>query len=222
MSENKDPTIEEQRELLQTIKFTPKTYKVEIEGRGGEIVVGKVPREAYDYLEDNGIDIEEFIEDEENEFAVPEEYQFICEGAWFECDNLAHENGAEMSDISEVIVYDDNSNEVWRHYLDIGLLQDSEIELDEIAECYIEEQPDGTAVFLGQTTEKGKFFGGEFVIKDDFDPTKFKIEYSDIDGWNIFSSIQYNGEYIDNNEYDTVGKGIMFDLQLVENTSNKT
>lgn len=215
--ENKDPSLDEQRELLQTIKFTPKTYKVEILGRGGEIVVGKIDREAYDYLLDNGIDIEDFIDDEENDLEVPEEYQFITEGAWYECDNLAHENGAEMSDFSEVVVYDEHGKEVWRVNLDIGNLDNFDIEVEEIAECYIEELNNGTAVFVGQSTEKGQFFGGEFVIKSEFDHTKFKIEYSDIEGWNIFSSIQYNGEYIDNTEYNTTGKGIMFDLQLIEN-----
>lgn len=214
--ETKDPTIEEQRELLETIKFTPCTYKVDIIGRGGEIVVGKVPREAYDYLLDNQIDIEDFIDDEENDFEVPEEYQFITEGAWYECDNLAHENGAEMSSSSEIVVYDEHNTEVWRGFLDIDNLSNNDIEFEEIAECYIDDLPEGTAVFVGQTSEKGQFFGGEFVIKQKFDPTKFKIEYSDIEGWNIFSSIQYNGEYIDNNEYGTTSKGMVFDLQLIE------
>lgn len=217
--ENKDPTIDEQRELLQTIKFTPRTYKVEIGGRGGEIVVGKVDREAYQYLSDNDIDIDDFIDDEDNDLEVPEEYRFITDGAWYDLDNLAHENGADMSDDSEITVYDENGKEVWRHLLSLAVLELSSIEVEEIAECYIQELPNDTAVFVGQSSEKGQFFGGEFRITSEFDPTKFKIEYSDIEGWLLFSSIQYDGEYIDNNEYGTTGKGIMFDLQLIEKIS---
>ena len=184
--ENKDPTIDEQRELLQTIKFTPRTYKVEIGGRGGEIVVGKVDREAYQYLSDNDIDIDDFIDDEDNDLEVPEEYRFITDGAWYDLDNLAHENGADMSDDSEITVYDENGKEVWRHLLSLAVLELSSIEVEEIAECYIQELPNDTAVFVGQSSEKGQFFGGEFRITSEFDPTKFKIEYSDIEGWLLF------------------------------------
>jgi|694.fasta_scaffold30275_9 hypothetical protein len=218
MSEEiKDPTPDEQRTLLQTIKFPPRKYKVEVSGRGGEIVIGKVDRDAYDYLEDNDIDINDFIDDEDNELEVPEEYRFIEEGNWYDLDDIAHENGATIDDLSEIFVYDEKGKEVWRHSLDITSLEDDEIGIEEIEECYITDKlEDGEVAFIGQSVEKGLFFGGEFTIKDEFDPTKIKIEYSDIEGWSLLSSIQYDGEYIDTVEYDTTGKGIEFDLILVE------
>ncbi len=219
IAEQQNPTIEEQKALLQLIKFTPRTYKIEIEGRGGEIVVGSVERATYDYLLSNYINIEELIEDADNDLEVPTDHLFILDGEWYDCDNLAHENGAEMTDISCIVVYDELSNEIWRHPLNIATLEESNIGVEEIAECYIENLPPGSAAFVGQSYEKGLFFGGEFLIKDEFDPTKIKIEYSDIEGWVIFSSIQYNGEYVDNEEYDTIDKGTMFDLQLIEHNS---
>lgn len=212
-----DPTPDEQRELLQTIKFPPRKYAVEIVGRGGEIVIGMVNRDAYDYLADNDIDISDLIDDEDNDLEIPDEYRFIEEGAWFELDDIAHENGATMDDLSDIIVYDEKGIEVWRHSLEFGVLADDNIEYEEISECYINDKlKDGEVAFIGQSFEKGVFFGGEFTLKEEFDSTKFKIEYSDIEGWNIFSSLQYDGEYIDTTEYDTNGKGMDFQLILVE------
>lgn len=218
MSEEiKNPSVEEQRELLQTIKFTPRRYKIVVEGRGGEIVIGKVDRDAYDYLEDNDIDISDFIDDEDNDLEVPDEYLFIQDGAWFDLDDIAHENGATMDDLSDIVVFDEKGNEVWRHSLDTSTLEDDEIGVEEIDECYISDKlEDGEVAFIGQSLEKGLFFGGEFTLKDEFDPSKIKIEYSDIEGWNIFSSVQYDGEYIDTVDYDTNGKGMDFQLILIE------
>jgi hypothetical protein len=217
MNKDRDPTIEEQEELLQIIKFTPRQYKIEIVGRGGEIVIGKVDRAAYDYLEDNGIDISDFIDDEDNDLEVPEKFRFIQDGCWFELDDIAHENGASMDDLSDIIVYDEKDNEVWRHSLDQSSLEDDEIGVEEIEECYVSEKlSNGEVAFIGQSLENGLFFGGEFTLRDEFDPTKIKIEYSDIEGWAIFSSVQYNGEYVDTVEYDTNGKGMDFQLVLIE------
>ena len=33
-------------------------YRIEISGRGGEIVIGKVKREVYDYFDENEVDNE--------------------------------------------------------------------------------------------------------------------------------------------------------------------
>ena len=128
--ENKDPSIEEQRELLQTIKFPPKQYKLEIVGRGGEIVIGKVKLETYEYLEENDISIDELIEDEENDLEIPEEHLFITEGNWYDCDDIAHESGATMDDLSSVVIYDELGNEVWSHSLDIPKLIDLGIKVE--------------------------------------------------------------------------------------------
>lgn len=211
----KDPTIEEQQDLLQTIKFPPRKYKIEVSGRGGEIVVGSVSREAYEYLADNDIDINDFIDDEYNDLEVPEEYRFIQNGDWYECDDVAHENGATMDDLSVVSVYDDTGKEVWSGTLDTDFLENNQIAVEEIDEVYTSERKDLEAVFIGQSVEKGLFFGGEFTIKSEFDPSKLKFECSDIEGWVLLSSIQYDNEYIDNHEYDTIGKSMEFDLFLI-------
>ena len=37
-------TIDEQEKLIAHLKFTPRTYKIQLWGYGGEYVMGTVPR----------------------------------------------------------------------------------------------------------------------------------------------------------------------------------
>ena len=52
--------LKEQQQLVAVLKFTPRTYTLMLSGYGGEIVLGSVPREQYQYFVDNKIDIEQF------------------------------------------------------------------------------------------------------------------------------------------------------------------
>jgi hypothetical protein len=45
--------LAEQEKLIQTLKFTPRTYKVSMWGYGGETVMGTISREIYDYFKAN-------------------------------------------------------------------------------------------------------------------------------------------------------------------------
>jgi len=199
-----------------TSLLTSRTYKIEISGNGGEIVVGKVNRAAYDYLDKYEIDITEMVDDAHNELEIPAEYLIIKNGVWEECDNIAHENGATMDALSTITVYDEMGDKVWTAPLDIDYLTTNNIECEKIAEQYIHGLIDLDAVFKGQSTEKGLFFGGTFTSLSEFIPSQLKFEYSNIDGWVIFASIQYDGDYVDNYEYDTKITDMFFDLILIK------
>ena len=189
-----------------------KQYKIEIVGQGGEIVMGRVDRDIYDYFEDNGISIYDFIDDEDNELSIPEEYLFIKDGEWQDIDDLAHENGASMNSASDIVVCDMGGKEVWRHNLDLSELRSDMIQYEEIASCYVDLLEEGVAVFTAQSVEKGLFFSGSFTSNSDFDPSNILIEYSDIEGSTMFASIQYDDHYIDNKDYSTTTKELSFDF----------
>ena len=67
----------EQEKLIQTLKFTPRDYKIEIVGRGGEIYWGRVDRKIYDLFKEKKIDIEQYAGgwDEELFEDIPETEQ---------------------------------------------------------------------------------------------------------------------------------------------------
>ena len=206
-------TIKEQEELVEILKFTPRTYRVMLSGYGGEIVLGSVPREQYEYFRDNDIDVEEYAWDSDNESEVPEDMQPFTPGEWHSCDDVAHESGVELSGYNYITVTDENGKEHWQSNLGHGTLTDAGIEVDEFAEFLCSDRSDreNTVGFIGQSTEKGVFFEGELDLKAPFDPTKLKISYVDVEGWSLVTGVEYEGEDIEGHDgYDTRGKGSEF------------
>ncbi len=208
-----DQKIKEQEELIQTLKFTPRTYTLMLSGYGGEIVLGSVAREQYQYFVNNEIDIEEFAWDCDNEAEVPEEMQPFEPGSWHECDDVAHESGCELSEYNYITVTDDNGKEHWQCKLGYSELTDAGVEVDESDEYLCSDRADreNTVGFVGQSTEKGCFFEGELELTAPFDPAKLAISYSDIEGWSLISGVTYDGVDIEGHDgYSTRGKGSDF------------
>ena len=213
-------TNDEKEQLIATLKFTPRTYKVELVGRGGEISIGTVKPAVYEYFDTNDIDIEEFAGDWDNELEVPEEFQPFTPGEWHDCDDIAHETGADITS-SMIRVYDELGNPVWESDLDLDALAKHSIEMN----CYEEVYPDDTApagsyYYIGQSVEKGLFFEGEIHLTAPFDPKLLSLSYGDYDGWELCNSVVYNGEDIDNENYDTSGKGMYHSLNRVPGGDN--
>ena len=209
----KKDKLAEQEELIQTLKFTPRTYRVMLSGYGGEIVLGSVPREQYEYFRDNEIDIEEYAWDCDNEQEVPEEMQPFTPGEWHSCDDVAHESGCELSDYNYITVTDENGKEHWQCKLGYSELTDAGVEVDETEESLCSDRSDreNTVGFIGQSVEKGCFFEGELNLTAPFDPAKLAINYSDIEGWSLITGVTYDGEDIEGYDgYDTRGKSSEF------------
>jgi len=214
-------TNEQKEQLVQILKFTPRTYRIEMSGYGGEVVLGRVDRKVYDYFQKNKIDIEEYARSWE-ETTIPENLQPFNPGSWYDCDDIAHECGVEMSDLCYVRVYDEHGEQVWEHCLDPTDLEDSEIETEVFSEDYMDFQPEGTVVFYGQNFEKGLFFGGDLHLTEPFDPANLKFIYSDIEGWCVCNTIEYNGESIDSEDYNTTGKSSTYGMSVIGEDPNVT
>ena len=209
----KKDKLAEQEELIQTLKFTPRTYRVMLSGYGGEIVLGSVPREQYEYFRDNELDIEEYAWDCDNEQEVPEEMQPFTPGEWHSCDDVAHESGCELSEYNYITVTDENGKEHWQCKLGYSELTDAGVEVDETEESLCSDRTDreNTVGFIGQSVEKGVFFEGELNLTAPFDPAKLAINYSDIEGWSLITGVTYDGEDIEGYDgYDTRGKSSEF------------
>jgi hypothetical protein len=50
-------TIEEQQQLIDTLKFTPRTYRISMWGYGGEKVMGTVDPKVWDYCMEHQVDL---------------------------------------------------------------------------------------------------------------------------------------------------------------------
>lgn len=207
VKKTKQPDITAE-ELIQVLKFTPRTYKIMIQGYGGEAYAGTVDRKVYDFFKKHQIDIGEYASDWDDQFvSIPREFQPFNPGNPYDCENLFHCSGAELSEMNEITVYDENDNEHWTHNCGYNDLQDAGIAVNESDGCDFDDLPEETVVFWGGQGEKGCFFDGEIELTEPFDPKKLTINYTNCDGWYIIDSVEYAGESIDGSGgYSTTGK----------------
>jgi hypothetical protein len=201
-------TKAEKQELIDTLKFTPRTYQIYIGGYGGESYAGKVDRATYDYFKEKKIDIEQYATDWDDLFGdVPRELQPFNPGSPYDCDGLFHASGAELSNSNEIQVNDENGNEHWSCAAGLNELEDAGVDVNEHGGCNFDDLPEDTIVHWGGQGEKGTFFDGEIYLKAPFDPKKLTVNYENCDGWWIINYVEYDGEEIDGSGgYSTTGK----------------
>lgn len=211
-------TIEEQEKLLQTLKFTPRTYRISLWGYGGEIAMGTVDKKIFDYFKHRRLSVADFAWDSDyaEEHNIPEEMQPFYPGSWYECDNMAHASGVER-DSGTLQIDDENGNEVLQRTLDsFDGGSDDSVEWCCGDEAWIGQAGTGSVVFIGRSNEKGTFFEGEIPLTAPFDITKLSLMYDEIDGAEVVTSVMYDGEDIDNFGGSTDGKSSDFGFYLVQ------
>jgi len=209
-------TIKEQEQLIEVLKFTPRTYKIRLWGYGGEYVMGEVDRKVYDYFKARRLDVSEFAWDSEyaDDNNIPEEMQPFYPGNWHDCDGMGHCWGVDRS-AGTVQVDDENGDTVYEKSLDdvTGFGEDDENPDPEWScgeEIWIDMKPAGSVVFLGVSSEKGTFFEGDIELKTPFNPGKLSLNYDEIDGNEIITGVTYDGVEVDNWGGDTSGKSTEF------------
>ena len=213
-------TKKEKEQLIEVLKFTPRTYKISLWGYGGESVMGTVNREIYDYFRSRRLDISDFAWDSDYaaEHNIPQEMWPFPPGSWYECDNMAHTNGV-VRDSGTVRIEDENGDEV----LQCGLedFQDEDYpEFDYTDETFIDDKPAGTIVFIGNSNEKGTFFEGDIDLIAPFDINKLTFQVEEVDGSEVVNGISYDGECIDNWGGDTTGKSSEFGFYVAGSLEN--
>lgn len=200
-------TKKQKQELVDILKFTPINARLLIQGYGGECYAGTVDRKIYDYFAKRKIDMDEYANDWDGDINVPENMQPFSPGSAYECDNLFHASGAELSDLNEIRVEDENGKDLWVHDLRCDSLNKTGVIVGEGGGAELDDLEEGTVVFWGGQGEKGCFFDAEFTLKAPFDPKKLQISYENCDGWYIISNVEYDGEELDGTGgYSTTGK----------------
>lgn len=199
-------TKKQKQELIDVLRFTPRTYRIELGNYGGEVYAGRVDRKVYDYFKQRKLDLDDYANDWDNEMKVPDEFQPFSPGSPYDCDDLVHASGATMDSSNLLQVFDENGDTVWECALDLNTLDDAGVDCNEWESFDSDEMADGDVVYWGAQGEKGLLFGNEFELKSPFDPKKLKLGYANADGWLICNGVEYDGETIDNNDLSTTGK----------------
>ena len=216
-------TKAEKEELMEILKFTPRTYKISMWGYGGEKVMGTVSREVWDYCMENQVDISDIAwgdEDRVEEMGLDIDMLPFHPGQWYECDDMAHTNGVSRN-AGTLQIEDENGNIVFEKSLEDcdGASKDSPVWSCQ-DEAWIGSKPTGTVVFIGTSNEKGTFFEGEIELKMPFDIELLELHYDEIDGEELVNGVVYDGEDIDNFGGSTDGKSSDFGMYLVKDSNS--
>ena len=209
-------TLEQKEELIAVLKFTPRTYKIQLWGYGGEKVMGTVDKEVWDYCLANQVDLQDIAwnNDAAEEIGLDEDKLPFPPGSWYECDGMGHENGVSR-DAGTVQIEDENGETVFEKSLDAcdGCDDSPGWSCDD--EVWIGSRKAGEIVFIGSSNEKGTFFEGDIDLTAPFDIEKLELHYTEFDSEEMVNAVYYDGEEIDNNGGGTDGKSSDFSMVML-------
>jgi hypothetical protein len=217
-------TQEEQQQLIDTLKFTPRTYKISMWGYGGEKVMGTVDPKVWDYCMEHRVNLVEIAWGDED--TVQEEMGLDLDqlpfypGQWYECDSMAHTNGVSRN-AGTIQILDENDETVFEKSL-----EDCDGGTDSPAwscqdEAWAGSRKKGEVVFIGSSNEKGTFFEGEIELTAPFDIEKLELYYDEVDGEELINCVYYDGEEIENYGGSTDGKSSDMDMvRIIDDQGN--
>jgi hypothetical protein len=214
-------TLEQKEQLMEVLKFTPRTYKIQMWGYGGEVVMGTVDRKIYDYFKQRRLDVSDFAwnGDYSDENNVPEDMQPFWPGSWHDCDNMGHAYGVSRS-AGTLQIEDENGEVIFeKSFDDIDGCDDSP-EWCCNDEIWIDSQPEGTVVFIGRSNEKGTFFESEIKLTAPFNIEKLQLQYDEIDGEEFINGVYYEDKELDNFGGSTDGKSSDFGFYIAGSQKN--
>lgn len=205
-------TKAEKEQLMQTLKFTPRTYKIQMWGYGGEKVMGRVDAKVWDYCMENQVNLMDLAwSDEETvtqDMGLDLDMLPFTPGSWYECDGIAHENGVSTGS-GTIQITDEMDETVFEKSLEDC---DGDASPQQVinSEYSISGHKKGEVIFIGSSNEKGTFFEGEIELRAPFDIEKLELQIDEIDGEEICNGVYYDGEDIDNHGGSTDGKSSDF------------
>jgi hypothetical protein len=221
-----EPTIAQQKKLIKTLKTPERFYKIDFGRYGGEVAMGEITKEQYEYWADKDqSEFEEYMvsvgwDTEEANKDIPKQAQFDRE--FYEYEDICHFSGPEFADgqymtISEV---DKNGHAVRNE--DGDFVDDETVNMEDFEDrgakvsCVAEHNAESESCknkyyVFGQYFNKGGWYTDELIKTgpDGFDFKKLEIAYEDCDGFKTFSSFTYNDEeyYL---QEDSTGKSSSF------------
>jgi len=226
------PTLQQKKHLIQAIKTPERFFRINITRYGGEVAMGKITKDQYDYWCDNDY-FEQYMIDVDHDpdranSDIPDKAQF--NKPFYEYEDICHLSGPELADGQ--MIYVEEMDKLGRPASsqdeEYDFIKDIEIDMADLNKlgakviCAEEHHASSKSLkdhyyFFGQYFNKGGWSTEMFKTgPEGFDPSKLKIEYVNADGFKVLNEIIYEDVpyYL---EEDSMGKSSSFYVNAGEN-----
>ena len=217
-------TIKEKKKLIRTIKNPNRFFRLNFSRYGGEVAMGTITKDQYEYWSDND-GFEEYMvavdyDPTDANKKIPKRAQF--DQPFYEYGNICHMSGPEWDDSQTMYIEEIDKNGKPMEDEDGNFVQDIQHDFGDLeslgAEIICsEEHHAGTKsceneyYVFGQYFNKGGWHTPDIIKTgpDGIEIDKLKIRYVNADGFKVFNDIEYDGEeyYL---EEDSTGKSSSF------------
>lgn len=217
-------TIEQKKKLIRTIKNPIRYFRLTFTRYGGEVAMGTITKDQYEYWTDND-GFEEYMgqvdyDAEEANKEIPKRAQF--DAPFYEYSDICHVSGPEWADSQTMYIEEVDKDGNAMEDGEGGYVKDIEHDFGDLeslgAEIYCGEMHHTGSVscenlyfVFGQYFNKGGWHTPDIIKTgpDGIEIDKLRIGYTDADGFKVFSEVEYDGEsyYL---EEDSTGKSSSF------------
>lgn len=217
-------TIKEKKKLIRTIKNPNRFFRLNFSRYGGEVAMGTITKDQYEYWSDND-GFEEYMVAVDYDPAdankeIPKRAQF--DQPFYEYGNICHMSGPEWDDSQTMYIEEIDKNGKPMEDEDGNFVQDIQHDFGDFeslgAEVVCDEEHhagskscENEYYVFGQYFNKGGWHTPDIIKTgpDGIEMDKLKIRYVNADGFKVFNEIEYNGEeyYL---EEDSTGKSSSF------------
>lgn len=186
-------------------------YTISISGRGVELAIGSISREAYDFWIEKDPDTmhdhifeQPYEESEENLVHDEDDSRFI--GYWHEIDDVFHVSAA-IKDYAYLSVKDEDDNIAFE--LDLAMADNFRVR-----QIINTDELDSGTYLESWSNEKGIFFLSE-IEDTEFNPTALDILVDQLNGDTLITRVLYKNKEIPNEGSDTDIKSYNYVLHEV-------
>ena len=219
-------TLKEKQKLINTIKTPNRFFRLSFTRYGGEVAMGTITKDQYEYWTDND-GFEEYMaqvdfDANEANLRIPKRAQF--DQPFYEYSNICHLSGPEWDDSQTMYIEElDKDGRPMEtgdgHLTYVKDIQHDYGDLESLGAEIICEETHNTGsksceneyYVFGQYFNKGGWHTPDIIKTgpDGLEIDKLKIRYTDADGFKVFNEIEYDGEvyYL---EEDSTGKSSSF------------
>jgi len=183
-------------------KNIKKKYSFSISKNGGEIAMGIITPEQYDYWnEKSNEELKEYvmgwqINEYEKEHNIPFKARMRN---WFEFEDIHHTSGAEISDSQELYIEEYDTNDIllkqWEPIkLDAESIKKKGLKLSDYEFFDSNHKSvENKYYFWGRAVNEGSWYTEKIPFFEDLDIKKLTLNCSCVENWVICNGIKYKG-----------------------------